>query len=583
MSLNEKLNENLMNSTTNIFTFSGEKLPQLGKINLNFIFQNKNFCDTFYIIDLNCKNVIGLETSISLGLVPDLKINALSLNNIFQTYSNVFSGLGELKSVCKLKINPDIVPVVDAPRKIPFSLHEPLQNELKRMSSLNVITRVEEPTEWVNSIVIVKKPNGSLRICLDPRNLNQAILRPHFPFPNIDFLKSKLSGSKFFSSLDANCGFWMVPLDEASSKLCTFNTPFGRYRFLRLPFGINAAPEIFHGEMIKLFGDIEGLIIYIDDFLIFASTVEEHDKILQKVLNRAQEVGLKFNKEKSKICLREIKFIGHVFNEQGIRPDESKIESILKMPKPTSVQELQRFLGMVNYLGSFIENMSSKNKNLRNLLKQDICWQWDQVHEREFENLKNEITKAPVLVYFDPNKPLTSSVDSSKFAVGATIMHGKNPIAYASASLTSTQVNYAQIEKELFAILFGCTKFHQYIFGLKVTVETDHKPLVTLFNKPLFKIPARLQRFMLRLQCYDLNVIYRPGKYLYIADTLSRAPLNEETNIEMDDELSLHCDMLISETTKHINTAKVQEYSKEDETFKILVEYIKNGWPKHKK
>lgn len=294
-------------------------------------------------------------------------------------------------------IKDDVKPVVDAPRKIPFSLHDALKSELDRMINLKVISKVEEPTEWVSSIVLVSKPNSHIRLCLDPRNLNKAILRPHFSFPNIDDCKAKLSGSRFFSTLDANSGFWMIPLDEDFSKLCTFNTPFGRYKFLCLPFGINAAPEIFHAEMVKLFGDVEGLIIYIDDFLSFAKKVDEHNRILNTVLERARNVGLKFNKLKSKFLLNEIKFIGHVFNDMGVKPDLSKIDSILKMPIPKDVPELQRFLGMVNYLGSFIKNLSSKNANLSQLLKKDIAWLWNGTLDKEFNDLKTEITKSPVL------------------------------------------------------------------------------------------------------------------------------------------------------------------------------------------
>lgn len=264
--------------------------------------------------------------------------------------------------------------------------------------------------------------------------------------------------------------------------------------------------------MVRLFADIKGLLIYMDDFLIHASSVEEHNQILSRVLERAKEVGLRFNKGKSNILKTKIKFIGHYFSENGVEPDDVKIASILQMPVPTNVQELQRFLGMVNYLGQFIENLSAKNKHLRDLLKNDTLWQWGAAQENEFNNLKKEITNAPVLTFYDTQKKLTLSVDASKFAMGAVIMHDKNPIAYASASLTDCQTNYAQIEKELFAILFGCTRFHQYIYGHNVMVETDHKPLVTLFNKPLHKIPARLQRFMLRLLAYDLTVVYKPGK-----------------------------------------------------------------------
>lgn len=240
------------------------------------------------------------------------------------------------------------------------------------MVNLRVIVPEHEPTEWVNSVVLVTKPNGNLRICLDPRNLNKAILRPHYPFPTIEECKAKLNGSVYFSSLDANRGFWMVPLGERSSKLCTFNTPFGRFRFLRLPFGINAAPEIFHSEMVKLFGDIPGVIIYIDDFLIFSSSIEEHMRTLEMVLIRARKMGLRFNKKKCKLFKREIKFLGHIFDKSRVKADEEKITAIINMPRPDNVKDLQRFLGMINYLDCFIDKSSLKTRNLRELLKNEV-------------------------------------------------------------------------------------------------------------------------------------------------------------------------------------------------------------------
>lgn len=260
----------------------------------------------------------------------------------------------------------------------------------------------------MNSIVLVKKPIGKLRLCLDPRNLNKAILRSHYIFPTLEDTKSQLYNAKYFSTLDANSGFWTIPLDEYSSKLCTFITPFGRYRFLRLPFGINAAPEIFHAEMIKLFNNIPGLTIYIDDFLIYKSTKEEHDKSLERVLNRAQEVGLKFNMSKSKICQSEVKFLGHIFNSSGAKPDDSKIEAICKLNTPTSVTELQRFLGMVKYLGSYIPNLANRTENLK-----DISWSWNHKHEEEFKKLKQLLVSAPALTYFNPNKKPKLSADAS--------------------------------------------------------------------------------------------------------------------------------------------------------------------------
>lgn len=566
----------------NILTFSGEKLNVLGSINLRIIYEKQMYNLKFFVIDLNCKNIIGLEAAINLNLIK--KVNLISSNDIMKQYADIFTGLGLLQCKCNLKLKENATPIIDPPRKIPFKLYDKLRTELERMVKLKVIESISEPTEWVSSIVLVTKPNGSLRICLDPRNLNKSILRQHYPFPNVEDCKAKLSGAKYFSSLDANSGFWMVPLDDESSKLCTFNTPFGRYRFLRLPFGISAAPEIFHSEMVKLFGDISGLIIYIDDFLIYSSTKEEHMRILENVFRRARQVGLKFNESKCRVLRNEIKFLGHIFNESGVRPDGDKIESIVKMPIPANVKELQRFLGMVNYLGPFIENLSAKNRNLRELLRNDVQWHWFEKHTNEFDNLKKEITKFPVLTYYDPKKELVLSVDASKFALGATIMQDRHPIAYASVSLTESQRNYAQIEKELFAIVFGCIKFHQYIYGSKVIVETDHKPLVTLFDKPLYKIPARLQRFMLTLQRYDLLVNYKPGKCLQIADTLSRSPLPDITLKDLDKEISLHCNFI--ESNLEIEFTNMNLLSKEtrnDIIFQKILEYIKNGWPKAKK
>lgn len=191
-----------------------------------------------------------------------------------------------------------------------------------------IIVQVEEPTDWVNSIVLTSKKNGKLRLCIDPRKLNKSIMRAHYQFPTIDEIKNSLSGAHFFSTLDANKGFYMLKLDEASSKLCTFITPEGRYRFLRLPFGINAAPEIFHSEMTKNFSDLEGVKIMMDGLLIYASTKQDHDLRLEKVLQRAQEIGIKFNKEKSNICQSQVRYLGHIFSKDGVRVDPTKVKAI---------------------------------------------------------------------------------------------------------------------------------------------------------------------------------------------------------------------------------------------------------------
>lgn len=594
LSLNEfrKLNLStniLQKSNHKLSTFSGEVIQTVGMCSLPVICNDQSYDIIFHVVDLPCKNIIGQESCQKLKLIKRIH-NVKFQSNVVQTdilskYTDLFEGIGCLKDYqAHLVLKPDAVPSIDSCRKVPFRLADKLKRELESLERKNIIKKVEEPTEWVNSLVLTSKKNGKLRLCIDPKKLNNALMRPHFPLPTIDEIRSTLNGARYFSTLDCNKGFWMILLDEVSSKLCTFNTPQGRYRFLRLPFGINAASEIFHSEMVKRFSDLEGVKIMIDDILIYAPDKETHDKRLENVLKRAREINIKFNKEKSVICKEEVRYLGHVFSQKGVKVDESKVKAICDMPTPSNVNELQRFLGMVNYLGPFIDNLSQKTSCLRSLLSKNTKWSWSHEHETEYNSLKEIITKTPVLTYYNPNKDITLSVDSSKDAMGAVICHNSQPIAYASASLTPCQQSYSQIEKELLAILFGCTKFHQYIYGRQTLVETDHKPIVSLMKKPLYDIPPRLQRIMIRLQPYDLKVLYKPGKYLYIADTLSRAALSEQTLKEVDQELDLHINMLISTLSVSQEKLKeIKEKSVKDEVLSQIITYCQNGWPEHKR
>ncbi|XP_031333730.1 uncharacterized protein K02A2.6-like [Photinus pyralis] len=591
-------NSNITPCSSRVSTFTGHNIDVIGSVNLTCKVGLRKSHELFHVANFNCVTILGLRACINLKLVKrlhnvqfDSESNQTSevqseKHNVLETYKDVFEGLGKIDMKCHFVVDKNIKPVIEPLRKIPFMLHKDLEKELKRMVDLGVIIRISEPTAWVNSIVITTKKNGNLRICLDPRNLNKAIKRSHYPFPNIDSVTSKLANACFFSTLDANSGFWTIPLDDQSSKLCTFITPFGRFRFLRLPFGINSAPEIFHATMVDLFAQIKNVIIYFDDLLIFGSTKKEHDSVLKTVLDRARSVNMRFNPNKSHLCKTSVTYMGHVFSSRGIHPDPLKIKAIVKMPEPKNKQDLQRFMGMLTYLSSFIINFSDHTKVLRLLIKKDNPWHWDEIHRTEFNKLKTLITKAPVLTYFDTNKKLTLSCDSSQYAVGAVISHDINPIAFASASLTDCQQNYAQIERELLAIVYGCIKFHQYIYGQKVLVHTDHKPLIPLFIKPLYKVPQRLQRFMLKIQAYDLEVQYVPGNKMFVSDTLSRAPLSDkllEISDEFDKDLNLHVNLLVCNlavSSEQLN--KIREQTNNDQTLLTLSKYYQDGWPSNR-
>ncbi len=227
-----------------------------------------------------------------------------------EQYEDVFGEIGCLQGEHHISINSDVKPVIHPPRKIPISMLDKLKAELERMKQLDVIEKIDEPTDWVSSLVIVEKPNGQIRLCLDPRDLNKAIKRHHHPMPTVDEILTKLGGAKVFSKLDASSGYWQIKVNDESSKLLTFNTPFGRYRFKRLPFGIHSAAEVFQKKISEIISEIDGAANDQDDIIVFGRDMEEHDKALNQVLDRVRESGLKLNKGKCVIRVTEKPSLG---------------------------------------------------------------------------------------------------------------------------------------------------------------------------------------------------------------------------------------------------------------------------------
>nr|XP_034824747.1 uncharacterized protein K02A2.6-like [Maniola hyperantus] len=454
-----------------------------------------------------------------------------------------------------------------------------------RMETLGVIRKVSHPTDWVNAIVVVAKKNGDIRLCLDPRPLNRAIRRAHYSLPTVTELAIKLRDAKYFSVLDARSSFWMIELDDASANLCTFGTPFGRYQFLRLPFGINCASEVFHAKIKQHLEGLEGTDSFIDDIIVWGRTKEEHDMRLESLLHRSKDIGIKYNFDKCKFCVQEIIFLGHKFNSNGMQPDDSKVKAILDMPYPSDRKALERFLGMVNYLSKFIPNYSESVAVLRNLLRKDSEWAWYSKHSEAVDTLKKKLSTAPVLALYSMELPVVVSVDASAHALGAVLLQAGRPVEFASLTLTDTQARYAQIEKEMLAIVFAVERFRQYLFGRRdITVQSDHKPLEALCGKSLASVPIRLQRMMMRIQGYDLKVVYTPGKYMYIADTLSRAALPDLMNDRISAEIeSQTCFLIQNIRFSDEKLELVKKHIDSDPESKSIISYIVNGWPKHKK
>ncbi|KAK3736228.1 hypothetical protein QZH41_007340 [Actinostola sp. cb2023] len=425
---------------------------------------------------------------------------------------------------------------------------------------------------------------------LSKQDLNQALKRPKYQMPTLDELLPKLNNAKVFTTLDAKDGFYQISLDEQSSKLTTFWTPFGRYRYLRMPFGVNTAPEEFECKLQEKLADLPGIEVLRDDMLVigYGDTQEEadrnHDENLKALLNRAREINLKFNIKKMNFRKTEVKFMGHVITKDGLKPDPEKITAIENMPKPTSKQGLMSLLGFINYLDKFLPKLAQVSQPLRDLTTKNARFVWSSQHDKAFDEVKLLVTSHPVLKYYDVNEEVTLQCDASEKGLGATLLQNGQPVAFASRTLSPTEQRYAQIEKECLAIVFGCTKFSQYITRrAKVTIESDHKPLQSIFKKSLLEAPCRLQRMMLRLQRFNLDVMYKPGPQMYIADHLSRASVPDIGTPETEFQVfALELESICPLTTVKISSerlAQLQKATEQDPVMQTLKTTILIGWP----
>lgn len=358
-----------------------------------------------------------------------------------------------------------------------------------------------------------------------------------------------------------------------------------------MPFGISPAPEYFQHRLDQAIEGLPGVRTVADDILISGEgdtvqeAVKDHDKKLLTLLERCREKGVKLNKEKFKLKMTEIPYVGHVLTRDGLKPDPSKIDAIKGMRRPTDVKGVQRLVGLANYLTRFLKKLADICEPLRQLTRKDAEWHWSDVHESAFKKIKEAASQAPVLRYFDPAKETVLQCDASDTGLGATLLQNGQPVAYASRSLTDTERNYAQIEKELLAIVFGAEKFNQYTYGRKVIVESDHKPLEVIYRKPLVAAPKRLQRMLLRLQKYNLEIGFKPGQHMYLADTLSRAPLPNTTSrdevLTIDKEVEeIH--MVEFLPLRKASLDDIRKESLRDSTMQALQKVIREGWPETK-
>ena len=298
------------------------------------------------------------------------------------------------------------------------------------------------------------------------------------------------------------------------------------------------------------------------------------------MLDCCRERNLKLNKDKCRFRVSKVSYVGHVLSADGLKPDPLKVEAIKALPPPGDREELQRFLGVVTYFSKLIPNMPPKSALLRQLLQKEVEWSWGQAENEAFESLKTAISSTPVLKFLNPEEPVSLLVDASSRGLGAVILQDNQPVAYTSKGSSESQQNYAQIEKEMLAIVFGCKRFHDFLYGENVvTVEIDHKPLEAILKKPIHQAPLHLQKMILRIKPYAVNVKYVPGSILVLADTLSRAYLPDETP-DQPDEFEVH--VLDSGNVSEPMLQKLKDETQKDRELQQLKTVVMDAWPQIK-
>lgn len=610
---------------TTLVGYGGAKIEHIGRIVLPCEYNGLKFLSSFFISDVDGPMLLGLPLGEALGIIvintdnaqppcreqpPAMKSCEVTPENI----SNVHIPSAKLTSkyvprdvpvadrppiTCKedllemypecfvdgpdncfpdyeyhISIEADAKGKVHPPRRIPLETRDPMKTELERMVRRGAIKKVNEPTDFVNSAVLAERPDGRMRICLDPTDLNRVIKREHYAAAVVQDKAHLLNGSDTFTKLDLKDGYWHVKLDEESSYLTTFNTPFGRYRYLVMPYGLSVSQDIFQMKIDETYDDCEGVVGIADDINVHSNGDAQHDVNLHAAMERTRMSNLSLNFKKIELKKSSIKFFGNIYTKDGVKPDPDKVAAIADLRPPETKSELKTFLGMVNYLQQFIPNLSEHTAPLRAIEKKDTEFYWDENVQKCFDKVKKLVAADVTLAYYDRNKPVTVQTDYSKQGLGAVLLQEGRPVHYASKALVGAEPNYATIEGEMLAIVYATQKWHHYLYGRAFTVETDHKPLVAIKNKNIALAPPRIRGMLMATSGYDFQLRHKAGQEMVLPDTLSRLSSYDKSEIP---DLKIGINSLVQVTDPRLKQLILD--TAEDDILQRLLQIFQKGWP----
>ena len=575
-----------------VYAYNSKKPIEL----LGMFYSNISYRDThhlgrvFVTSDKEGGCILGRESALELGLMElPTEINVISteekdVKEMLKEHPKITQGLGLLKDVkVEFEIDEEVKPITQHLRRIPFHVRKKVEKKLKELIEMDVIEEVTGATSWVSPIVAVPK-GEDVRITIDMRKANTAIKRSHFPIPTFEEILEKFKGCILFSMLDMNHGYHQLELHPNSRYMTTFITHSGLYRYKRLVQGASSAMEAFQYYIGNLFREDELISNICDDILVAGRSKEEHDKNLKKCLETLEENGLTVNPAKCTLGATEVTFYGHVVTPKGIKPKMKTVEAVKRFKEPRSKKEVQSFLGLVNYVSSFIPNLSDETEPLRKLLHKEARWRWDEPQKKAFEKLKTLVTSKLVLVHFDSELETTLITDAGATGLGAVLAQKQKDgtmkaVSYASKSLTAQERRYSQTEKEALGVVWACERFHLYLYGKSFTILSDHEPLKILYSEK-GKPSPRILRWGLRLQSYDFKIEYIPG-HLNPADIFSNNPVESDEK-EKSEEIEKYINSIITYAApKAITLSEIIDEAEKDATLKQVVKCIRdNDWSK---
>ena len=383
----QDLNVKLENCQKRLYAYGGKELNVVGQIQVELSVGTKKINSQF-VVTTSGRCLLGHITSRDL---PRIGLGASS-ESAECKYPKVFSGIGKLK---------EYRPVAQKPRRVPFALGEKVTAKVEDLIAKDIVERVDGPTSWVIPVVVAPKSEGDIRLCVDMRKANLAIIRERIPIPTVDQVVENLNDSAVFSKLDLPLGFHQIELDEESRDITTFSTHEGLFRYKRLSFKVNSAPEKYQQIIRQVVSDIEGVLNIADDLVVHGKSVEEHDQSLHKVLQRLEEKNLTLNSMKCEFRMDKVVFMGLLLSKYGIGPSEERVRAVLEAAQPTTPTEVQSFLGMVGFSARFIPNFATLAEPLRAISRQGVPFVWGKEQDASFKELKLQLASAPVLAYFD--------------------------------------------------------------------------------------------------------------------------------------------------------------------------------------